>query len=163
MSASDRLPLANTPVTAEIARACNNRLGAVYSALHSFWLSRQAAIQNSGLANAVRRDSYSVILFNSSAQTVISNDFSSDPARLLTNVLQHRSSGGTSFVSALNMAKSVMEQHWSSERQVLLAASLTRCSISANRSPVVVFLSDGEDSLPDNNVQDLCRRAIALG
>lgn len=118
MGATDRRPLANTPVTAKISRTCNNRLGAVYSALYSFWTSRQAAIQNSGHADAVRRDSYSVILFHSSAQTVISNDFNSQPDQLLDTVLQHHAGAGTSFVTALNMAHSIMEQHWSSERLV---------------------------------------------
>ena len=31
------------------------------------------------------------------------------------------------------------------------------------RSPVVLFLSDGECSLRDEVVRDLCRRAVALG
>lgn len=139
MTATDRQPLANTPATAKISGTCNNRLGTVYSALHSFWASRQAAIQNSGHANAVRRDSYSVILFNSSAQTVISNDFSSQPDQLLDTVLQHRASGGTSFVTALNMAHSIMEQHWSSERLVLNLIIVLASCLNATGHPWLSF------------------------
>jgi hypothetical protein len=118
MASGDRRPLPNTPVTASIQSTANNRLGAVYSALHSFWFSRHATILNSGQANANRRDAYSVVLFNSSSQIVIENDFASDPSALLATVLRHSASGGTSFVAALDTAKNVMERHWSSERHV---------------------------------------------
>jgi hypothetical protein len=39
-----------------------------------------------------------------------------------------------------------MENHWSTER-----------------APILIFLSDGLDSLPDNAVSDICRRALSLG
>jgi len=54
MGMDDRHPLNNTPVTAQISRQCNNRLGAVYSALYGFWTSRAAAVT----AGAARRDAY---------------------------------------------------------------------------------------------------------
>jgi hypothetical protein len=39
-----------------------------------------------------------------------------------------------------------MEQYWSTER-----------------TPVIIFLSDGESPIEDQTVQDLCRAAIRLG
>lgn len=36
-------------------------------------------------------------------------------------------------------------------------------AFSPRRSPIVVFLSDGECSVEDNVTRDLSRRAIALG
>lgn len=115
MDGSDRRPLSNTPVTALIQRTANNRLGAVYSALYGFWASRHAATTGSNAA-ANRRDAYSVVLFDSSAQAVISNDFTSDPATLLGRVVAYRAGGGTNFGLALDTAKVLMEQHWSTER-----------------------------------------------
>lgn len=48
MASGDRQPLSDAPVTARILDHAPNRLGAVYSALYSFWSARQtelAAIQ----------------------------------------------------------------------------------------------------------------------
>jgi hypothetical protein len=56
MSSVDRHPLTGTPVTAQIVRRSNNRLGAVYSSLYAFWASRNAAVE--GQAVAARRDAY---------------------------------------------------------------------------------------------------------
>jgi len=61
MGTKDRRPLPGTPSTALISRHCTNRLGAVYSSLHAFWRSRDAAL-SAGQAGT-RRDAYSVILF----------------------------------------------------------------------------------------------------
>lgn len=112
MGAGDRQPLPGTPVTARINQVCPNRLGAVYSSLHSFWLSRHNAL-NTGSS---RRDAYTVILFDSYTRIAISNDFASDPDALLTMMLGHRAGGGTNFNSALVAAEGAMRQHWSTER-----------------------------------------------
>ncbi|KAF5381827.1 hypothetical protein D9757_008331 [Collybiopsis confluens] len=145
MGSTDRLPLANTPTTALISRNCNNRLGAVYSALYGFWTSRNAALLASG-PQAARRDAYSVILFNDSVSTSLSSDFTSNPDQLLNTVLQVYAGGGTNYTSALNAARTVMTQHWSTER-----------------NPVIIFLSDGECSVSDVSVDGLCREAVTRG
>lgn len=44
MDFSDRQPLTEGPAAERIQRRSNNRLGAVYSALYSFWSARHAAI-----------------------------------------------------------------------------------------------------------------------
>lgn len=67
MSKTDRRPLANTPVTALISKHCNNRYGAVLSALLSFWLARETAAIRSG---SIRRDAYSIVLLGSQAQVL---------------------------------------------------------------------------------------------
>ncbi|KAK0217807.1 hypothetical protein IW262DRAFT_1560097, partial [Armillaria fumosa] len=147
MDATDRRPLQNTPVTANIQRASNNRLGAVYSALHGFWMSRQAAVTTNHQARvANRRDSYSVVLFDHELVRGVTNDFTSSPEDLLNGLLRHQARGGTNYDLALIDARNVMTANWSPERV-----------------PVVIFLSDGECSVRDESVQDLCRAAIALG
>src|ERR1700733_14334172 len=111
MGSRDRRPLADTPVTHRIAQTCNNRLGAVYSSLYSFWMSRQAVT-----AAGARRDAYSVILFDNATSTAIANDFTSTPDDLLDEILTYSKRGGTNFTAALISTQALMQQHWSTER-----------------------------------------------
>lgn len=160
MGGRDHVPLAGTPVTAAIARSANNRLGSVFSALYSLWAARH------GAGAALRRDAYSVVLFDHAAATYIANDLVSTPEELLNQLLVARISGGTNFDGALLHAQTVMEAHWSVDRYASPvnfledAQNRPRC---ANRAPVVIFLSDGECGVTDTTVTDLCRRAVVLG
>ncbi|KAF8466465.1 hypothetical protein DFH94DRAFT_780712 [Russula ochroleuca] len=61
-------------------------------------------------------------------------------------MLSHRAGGGTNFLKALQAGGTVMTQKWSTER-----------------TPVMIFLSDGECSISDMAIQDLCRSAVRLG
>jgi hypothetical protein len=61
MNLADRVPLANTPVSASLRSSCNNRYGAVLSALYGFCSSRQTTGSLSGIPT--RTDAYSVITF----------------------------------------------------------------------------------------------------
>jgi len=146
MSSSDRQPLAGSPMTNQIRRSANNRLGAVYSALYSFWFARHAATTANQQVIGARRDAYSVILFNHTTANVLINDFTSSPDQLLGTVLRYQADGGTNFSGALRTGQAVMEQNWSTER-----------------TPVMIFLSDGECTVPDDAIQDVCRTAVRLG
>ena len=81
MKKKDKRPLGNTPATARIASVADNRLGAAYSALYSFWTARSAATNHSSAR--VRRDAYSIVLFDRSPHEVLCNDFTSSPDELL--------------------------------------------------------------------------------
>lgn len=148
MFSTDRLPLADGPAAERIRERANNRLGAVYSALYSFWTARHVAVTagqqsatprgidavysalynlwSAGPATATveqppgrgRRDAYSVVLFSDSTRTVLANDFTSNPNQLLDIVLGEQAGGGTNFTAALRAAQLVMHQHWSAERLV---------------------------------------------
>ena len=119
MSSCDRGPLADAPMTSRIRQTANNRLGAVYSALHGFWSARHAAVTvGSQSSVGARRDAYSVILFNSATASILTNDFTSTPDQLLNAMLAHRAGGGTNFSAALRAGGAVMEQKWSTERLV---------------------------------------------
>ena len=120
MSFNDRRPLADAPMTNQIQRSANNRLGAVYSALYSFWSARHAAITANRQGAGVRRDAYSIILFSDSTASVLTNDFTSSPDQLLGAVLRYGAGGGTNFSGALRTGQAVMEQSWSTERFVTL-------------------------------------------
>ena len=113
MSSTDRRPLPNTPATARISAASNNRYGAVLSSLYSFWTARAAAIAT---PNVARRDSYSVVLFDHNVETPIVNDFASTPDQLLDALLGFGTQGGTDCGLAIQQAQAIMERHWSTER-----------------------------------------------
>lgn len=116
MGESDRRPLANTPATNRITRQSNNRLGAVYSALHGFWSARHVAINAGSQAALARQDAYSVILFDDTTSNIVTNNFTSSPDDLLDALLPHQSRGGTNFAAALRAAQTVMEQHFGTQR-----------------------------------------------
>ena len=113
MGGADRRPLAGTPVTARLTQRHNNRLGAVYSSLYSFLTARAAVGAGAG---SNRRDAYSIILFESTSTTCITNDFASTPDQLLNQVMAYTSGGGTNYTDALTRTQSVMEANWSTER-----------------------------------------------
>ena len=120
MSENDLRPLPNTPVTPTIRRYNDNRLGAVYSSLYGFWTSRHSALNAVGQNTAIAcRDAYSVILFDHTQATCISNDFSRSPDELLNAVVSRQAGGGTDYTGALAEAQSIMVQHWSNERYVI--------------------------------------------
>ncbi|KAI0317532.1 hypothetical protein OF83DRAFT_1171919 [Amylostereum chailletii] len=146
MGIADNRPLANAPATNRITRVADNRLGAVFSALYSFWSARHAAVTAGHQVVPARRDSYSVVLFDHTIAYGPINDFTSSPDELLDAVMPFGADGGTNFDAALAAAQTVMEQNWSAERK-----------------PVVIFLSDGECHVQDTAVHDICRSAIRLG
>ncbi|KAG1731285.1 hypothetical protein EDB19DRAFT_1881018 [Suillus lakei] len=143
MRLTDRQPLRNTPASDRIIQRSNNRFGAILSSLYGFWSARTAAVAG---RQSARRDSYSIILFDRSVVDAVVNDFSSSPDQLLDAVLRHNTSVGTNFTAAIQHAQTVMEQHWSTER-----------------TPVIIFLSDGECPIENQTVQDLCLAAVRLG
>ncbi|KAF8321130.1 hypothetical protein DL93DRAFT_2224184 [Clavulina sp. PMI_390] len=143
MASSDCLPLSGTPVTYRIRGANDNCFGAVLSALYGFWSARNAEVVR---RLWFRRDAYSVILFNTSAQTLFTNDFHMTPDQLLNKTLHHKPDGGTDFSQAIGAARRAMENNWNSER-----------------APVVIFLSDGMSSLPRDALRGMCERACQLG
>ncbi|KAH9023069.1 hypothetical protein EDB83DRAFT_1992577 [Lactarius deliciosus] len=148
MSIDDRRPLPDAPATYRIREKADNRLGAVYSALYSFWSARHAAVTVTPRqqATGARRDAYSIILFSDTAKNAVVNDFTSTPDQLLDNILNEEADSGTNFVAAIQASQAVMIDNWSTER-----------------TPVIVFLSDGESSIQDKVVVDLCRSAIQHG
>ena len=116
MRLRDRQPLANSAGVGRITPTANNRLGSVFSALYSFWLARQAAIDRNAQLGGARRDAYSLIFFNSEPSTSVENDFASSPDELLTAALKYVAGGGTDFARALERAQNIMDSHWSTER-----------------------------------------------
>jgi hypothetical protein len=117
MSLTDRKPLPNSSGIHSIVRKANNRLGAVFSALYSFWIARQAAVDRNSSLGGSRKDAYTLIFFNEKASpSSIQNDFSSSPDELLNAALDFNIDGGTDFTRALEKTEELMVSHWSTER-----------------------------------------------
>jgi hypothetical protein len=118
MKSTDRRPLPDAPAADLIRQHADNRLGAVYSALHSFWSARHAANMAGQQGAGARLDAYSVVLFCSRITNVLVNDFTRTPDELLDLVLAEQASGWTNFSRALIEARAIMEENWSTERLV---------------------------------------------
>ena len=139
MSNSDTRPLQNSPVYEKICARMNNRLGAVYSALYSFWSARQAAL-------GLHPDANTVILHAEGTQFVCQNDSTRSPSELLDLLLPNRPYGGNSFGKALKAADTAISKWWDDARP-----------------PVIIFLSDGIASIADSAVRKLFQRTAQKG
>ncbi|KAJ6612229.1 hypothetical protein B0H10DRAFT_2165565 [Mycena sp. CBHHK59/15] len=144
MAGDDLHPLPNRPGAALITRHADNRLGAVFSALHAFWMSRSSAL-DPGIVGA-RKDAYSVVFFDGVTSTCLQNDRESTPDDLLTAVLQYTPGGWTNSRAALSAAETLMRDHWNNDL-----------------APVVIFLSDGECNAAQDMIESLARTALDLG
>lgn len=116
MSITDIRPSPSTPAYERIASVADNRLGAVYSALYSFWSARANALAVTG--GHLRNDAYSAIVFEGHSNVCFENDLSMEPGELLDIMLHQLPAGGTAFDSALDLTKSTMEAHWNVQRCV---------------------------------------------
>ncbi|KAF8549818.1 hypothetical protein OG21DRAFT_542691 [Imleria badia] len=135
----DKKPLENSPVSERIRSRMNNRLGAVYSALYSFWSTRQAAVGH-------QRDANTIILHAQDAQFVCENDTTRSPTELVDILLPNAPKGGNCFDKALKAADIAISTCWDDARP-----------------PVIIFLSDGIASVSDSAVQNLFRQTAQKG
>lgn len=116
MSHRNKQPLSDSAGVEGTAPKANVRLFVVFSALYSFWVARQAALNSGSYLGGGRRDAYSLILFNHETSTPIENDSTSSPDELLTAALHFGANGGRNFTGALRRTHEVMNSHWSTER-----------------------------------------------
>jgi hypothetical protein len=139
MKKDDRTPLENSPVCGRIRAQMNNRLGAVYSALYSFWSARQAAV-------GLQHDANTVILHADGTQSVCENDSTRSPRELLELLLPNGPNGGNSFPKAFKAADTAISKWWDDARP-----------------PVIIFLSDGIGDFPDTVVRKLFQKTAQKG
>ena len=139
MSKDDTKPLESSPVYGRIRSLMNNRLGAVYSALYSFWSARQAAVGH-------QRDANTIILHAQGPEFVCVKDVTGSPSELLDLLLPNAPRGGNNFDKALTTAGSAILNLWDD-----------------TRPPVIIFLSDGIASVSNGVVRDLFRKSAQKG
>ncbi|KAL5634326.1 hypothetical protein ACGC1H_002410 [Rhizoctonia solani] len=129
-----------------VSENCNDRYGAVVSALYTFWKSREGNQVRS--SSVVRADHYSVVVFDNKAEARVDNDWRLTADQLVEKLIPQKSvdGWGTEFEEAIKVAHEVIESNWSSQR-----------------APVLVFLSDGEDRIQEQSIRNLCTLAVKLG
>ena len=143
MTSNHCRPLSGTPVSSRIQAAQDNCYGAVLSALYGFWSARETAASHSG---SIRRDAYSIILEGTAPEVTHDNDFTSTADTLLDSILKVSLAHDNDFAGSIRETQRIMEKNWSTER-----------------SPVVIFLSDGIWTLPSNEMRNLARSAANKG
>ncbi|KAH8977860.1 hypothetical protein EDB86DRAFT_3157188 [Lactarius hatsudake] len=146
MGRADLQPLPDAAGTPRISLTVNNRFGAVISSLYSFWTARQAAVMQNAQLGGHRKDAYSVVFFSKDALTCVKNDLTSSPDELLKSCLRYKAHDEENYTLAIEKAQAIMISHWSTER-----------------SPVLVFLTDGKTRIEDKPVYDICRAAVDRG
>ncbi|RUS20076.1 hypothetical protein BC937DRAFT_86413 [Endogone sp. FLAS-F59071] len=151
MALCDMRPLQNTPVYRLLASTHNNRLGAVYDAINRFLETRLTTLRNratgASMPSPAVNDKISLVLFNHSATTIYANrDLLTGSAGFITQMNQHTASGGTDFAHAMNEVTNVCIQHH-----------------DPSRVPIIIFLSDGEDSCPQVELQHLFDASAQIG
>ncbi|PKB98371.1 hypothetical protein RhiirA5_431468 [Rhizophagus irregularis] len=132
MIQSDRKPIKNTPIYNRLKEKHNNRLGAVYNAVHSFLHTRLQSTSN--LAAARVQDTVSIILFNDKVIVPYENQSLEDADAMLNNLLQYSACGGTDYGIAIANAGQLID-----------------------KSNVIVFLSDGECGVPEQRLRQICK------
>ncbi|KAG8783755.1 hypothetical protein FRC15_004586 [Serendipita sp. 397] len=145
---TDCQPRAHSPAVNKIRPRFNNRLGALLEALYGFWLARDTATRK-GASSGSRGDAYTLIRFAEFAKVTFSNDTTSTPDQLLDKTLNQPHDCNPAlndFNQAMRVTGTEMESTWSPER-----------------SPVIIFLSDGEDPVPTAAMYDVCRAAVRRG
>ncbi|KAF8607202.1 hypothetical protein BDV93DRAFT_467878 [Ceratobasidium sp. AG-I] len=146
MTYNDHKPLSNIPISSRLRSSCNNRYGAVLSALYGFCQSRQALATSPRGIRRTRTDAYSVITFADTATTRVSNDLSSTTDEIIGQLIPQQRVVGTKFAVALSQARALIEANWDTDR-----------------APVVIFLSDGEARIEDDPIASICQLCVQLG
>ncbi|RUS25274.1 hypothetical protein BC938DRAFT_472396 [Jimgerdemannia flammicorona] len=132
MASTDCKPLPNTPVERQLRITHNNRLGAVYDAVHRFVHTRQSTLRNRALGGATStspsnsNDTVSMVLFDDKVVTAFANETLVGFGGVVSEMQKHLPRGGTSFGVGIKQATDVCVQHH-----------------DQRRVPVIIFLSDG--------------------
>jgi len=185
MSDPDRQPLTEGPAAERIKRLENNRLGAVYSALYSFWSARQAAVAAGQRTLGVQRRLDSV--YSAAHNVNFRSDLNVDATNGQEPDFTRRDS--YSVILFADSAKTLLTNDVTSSPDqlldtVLLPRNYGGIGIFTNfvaaldeaerimeenwcteRTPIIIFLSDGETTVKvsDDVVRNLCGTATRLG
>ncbi|KAF0384494.1 actin-like ATPase domain-containing protein [Gigaspora margarita] len=131
MNSHDQQPTSGTPF-------CNNRLGAAFEATDKFIKTRINSTQGQ---NTNIDDIYSIILFESSTEILFENQIITDIDFVQDKLKGKVTKGGTNFRKAVREVDRVIDKHFNSFRL-----------------NVIIFLSDGQDRLPENELTNICQK-----
>ncbi|CAG8722220.1 42093_t:CDS:10, partial [Gigaspora margarita] len=138
MSSNDYRPITSDSLFGNhLQEICNNRFGAALQATDKFIKTRISSTKN--LTNA--NDIVSIILFDNNSEVLLENEKIFDTEFIQKKLTEKRTGGGTCFKKAIAQIEQVIDNHF-----------------DISRLNVVIFLSDGLDKLPENELKNMCHK-----
>ncbi|CAG8444245.1 12971_t:CDS:10 [Acaulospora morrowiae] len=142
MNTGDCRPHGDRVKTACIQKSHNNRLGAVYEAIYSFMETRKSSRKATRAGEmSVDQDTVSLVLFDTAALVAFENRSLANSDELLEIMLRYSPGGGTYYREGIKKATDVIQGHY-----------------DPSKTNVIIFLSDGENNPPENELRSLCQR-----
>ncbi|CAG8525687.1 11945_t:CDS:10 [Acaulospora morrowiae] len=117
----------------------NFEIGAVYSAIYAFMKARLACQSGQPQRQAANKDTISLILFDHEVIVPFENHVLTDADVLLNHMIKHRARGGRDFNLAIQKAGFLINQYY-----------------DANKKSIIIFLSDGDASVPHDQLRLIC-------
>ncbi|KAJ3232591.1 hypothetical protein HDU81_002854 [Chytriomyces hyalinus] len=148
MASDECGPLQGTPYENRIRSRHPNCFGAAIDASYRFCVTRNSAIRSGVDSNTANdKDIITLITFDGSARTICSGLANFTPNSILDTLVSSPGAGGwTSFHSTIEAIRASVTAHYDREL-----------------TPIIIFLSDGEDSMPTNSLSTLVRENNARG
>ncbi|CAG8691510.1 11749_t:CDS:10, partial [Racocetra persica] len=147
MRSTDCKPLCNITKLLSLKHNHNNRLGAVMEAVFTFIETRKKSRKSTQVGQmAIDRDTVSLILFNEKATVAFENRTLTNSEELLRVMKEYTAEGGTNFANGINKATKLIKTHR-----------------DPSKINLILFLSDGCGSAPEEELRHLCQLETDLG
>ncbi|CAG8846620.1 18163_t:CDS:2, partial [Racocetra persica] len=119
----------------------NNRLGAALQATDKFIKTRISSTQNQNKSTTIANDVVSIILFDDYSEVLFENKSIFDTDFIQDKLIEKGIGEFTCFDKAIKKTEQVIDNHF-----------------DISRLNVVMFLSDGEANLPENELKNMCQK-----
>ncbi|RIB16915.1 hypothetical protein C2G38_2188736 [Gigaspora rosea] len=147
MNDKDCRPLCNNIKLLGLRHNHNNRLGAVMEAVFTFIETRNKSRKATQVGQmAIDRDTVSLILFDDYAKVAFENRNLANSKEILQEMMKYSAGGGTNFAKGIKSASNLIKTYHD--------------PLKIN---LIIFLSDGYGSVPENELRDLCQLEKDLG
>lgn len=141
MSGSDHPPTSDSRFGRSLQENFNNRLGAALQATDQFIKTRISSTQNQNKSTTIVNDIVSVIFFDRYSEVLFENKSIFDTDFIQNKLIEKGTGKGTRFSRAIKKTEQVIDKYF-----------------DISRLNVVMFLSDGEEHFPENELVDMCRK-----
>ncbi|CAG8447325.1 5673_t:CDS:2, partial [Scutellospora calospora] len=141
MSSCDHPPTLDSRFGRSLQENFNNRLGAALQATDQFIKTRISSTQNKNKCTTIVNDIVSVILFDRYSEVLFENKSIFDTDFIQNKLIEKGTGKGTHFDRAIKKTGQVIDKYF-----------------DISRLNVVMFLSDGEDKFPENELVDICQK-----
>ncbi|CAG8464426.1 13684_t:CDS:10 [Dentiscutata erythropus] len=141
MSLSDHPPTSDSRFGRSLQENFNNRLGAALQATDQFIKTRISSTQNQNKTTTIVNVIVSVILFDRHSEVLFENKSIFDTDFIQNKLIEKGTGRGTRFGGAIKKTEEVIDKYF-----------------DISRLNVVMFLSDGEEHFPENELVVMCRK-----